>query len=66
MRCRLIVEAHDSLGPITADPTRPKQVLLSVLSNACKLTKEGRSPCGCARWRTGTIGSGWRWRKAST
>jgi signal transduction histidine kinase len=53
---RLVVEAEKNLGAITVDPMRLRQILLNLLSNACKFTKQGE-----VKLKAGRVANGGDW-----
>ena len=53
---RFVVDAPDDLGAITVDPMRLRQILLNLLSNAFKFTKQGEV---ALRARRSVDGRGW-------
>jgi signal transduction histidine kinase/CheY-like chemotaxis protein len=49
---RFVVECPPDIGTVRSDPTRLRQIVLNLLSNACKFTERGRVSLSVSRSRS--------------
>ena len=49
---RFVVECAPDIGTVRSDPTRLRQIILNLLSNACKFTERGRVSLSISRSRS--------------